>query len=141
MTLPLSLPRCEATVYVVKRYNEKIDRENDEAAAKEGIFIGEWIVRQVEKKRKEVKEWYRQEGVMLGLKKLKKDKKKLIIIEETEPIIESYSLIVEPTGEEMAWMANIPKPNTKAEMVGMTDKPDPANKEMVVKAPMLEQKS
>lgn len=93
-----------------------------------------------EKKRQKAKEWHRQEAVIMSLKKPKQDKKKFIIVEEAEPIVESHSLIVEPTREEMVGTVDVLEPNVEAEAAGMASEPEPENEEVVVKVPMHEPK-
>lgn len=79
-----------------------------------------------------------QEAVIMSLKKPKQDEKKLIIMEEAEPIVESHSLIVEPTREEMARTVDVLEPNVEAEAARMASEPE--NEEVVMKVPMHEPK-
>lgn len=64
---------------------------------------------------------------MMVLKNPKKDKRKLAILEEAEPIVEPHSPIVEFTREEMDGTTDLPELNVEAEMAS---EPKPDNVEI-----------
>lgn len=133
---------CEALAEHIKRYNKAKEREYAEAAAKEGISVKEWHAKQPKRKEKEVRKWHKQDDILKGLKKPKKNKRKLIIVEEAEPIIESHYPIVEPAVEEITRTTDglEPEPNNE-KMVGAAPEPEPLVEETTVKAPMPKPKS
>lgn len=117
------------------------NQEHAEVTAKEGLTIEEFFNNNFKKKKREAKEWHRQDAVMKGLNKPKADKKKLVIVEESvdaKPIVKSHSSIVEfeTAAVEMVGTAEIPKPNDYTLMAEKASKPEDMKEDMAVNVPM-----
>lgn len=76
-TKPPPTTTYEAMIGIIQNYFIEIDERDVEATAKEGLTLEECDKKRMEIKRKQAKEGHRQEVVMMGLKKLKKEKKKV----------------------------------------------------------------
>lgn len=124
----------------IQEYYAKIDQRDVEVAAKEGLTLEEWDKKEMERKRKEDREWNKRDAILKGLRKPKASQRKMILVEELEDaksITESNSLIVEPENVDtvMAETTAMPEPNKN--MAGKATEPE-LNVEMVVNTPMLE---
>lgn len=124
----------------IQEYYAKIDQRDVEVAANEGLTLEEWDKKEMERKRKEDREWNKRDAILKGLRKPKASQRKMILVEELEDaksITESNSLIVEPENVDtvMAETTAMPEPNKN--MAGKATEPE-LNVEMVVNTPMLE---
>lgn len=129
----------------IQNYYAEIDKKDGETAAKEGLAIKECDKNEMKKKKKEAKEWHKQDPMMKGLKKPKALKRKMILVGEpkdAQPIVESHSSTVEPENVdvEMAGTAAMPEPNVNIVMAEKVSELEPIVEEMVVKTPMSEPK-
>lgn len=101
ITKPPPVSSFEAMANASQRYYEAKEKEYAKAAVEERLTVEQWMDKIDKQKKKEVKEWNGKDIILKGIKKSKDRKKKLILVEEAEPIAElvPHFSIVEPNNE------------------------------------------